>query len=142
MPEEITHAAIYARSAAPQELNNATAIIYQIHAAKEYAARAGYEVSEELTYQEVAGGATLDRVALTRLRRDAKERKFTVVIVLDLNRLSRRYADALKILAELQESGVHVETVHGAIYGNARGKLEAEDQEAWRMVSDFTQRKR
>jgi DNA invertase Pin-like site-specific DNA recombinase len=72
---------------------------------REYAARRGWQLTEEYVDHGVSG-AKESRPALNRLMADAKQRKFDVVAVWKLDRFGRSVAHVVVALAELEALGI------------------------------------
>lgn len=92
--------AIYARvSTSDQRVDN------QIYDLRQFAAQRGYEVSAEYTDVGVSG-SNARRPGLDNLLRDARKRKFAVVIVAAFDRLARSTKHFLTVVDELDSLGV------------------------------------
>ncbi|MDX1409526.1 MAG: recombinase family protein [Saprospiraceae bacterium] len=100
-------AAIYARVSTPQQEQEAT-IESQVAVLEAYANEHGYTLPPEFYFldQAVSGG-TLIRPALERLRDQAAEAAFQVVLCLSPDRLARNYAHQWMLMDELQRAGVN-----------------------------------
>ena len=101
-------AAIYAYSAS-QDPNQNIATDTQIHECLEYAQEQGYQVIKGQTYQEEVGDN--NRPLLMNLREAAKLGLFDVLIVRNMNRISRRQVQVLEIIHELETLGIAIESV-------------------------------
>lgn len=100
--------AIYARVSTLQQEQEAT-IDSQVAAIENYARAQGYRLSKEFYFLDQAvSGAQLARPALDRLRDQAAEGIFQVVLCLSPDRLARQYAHQWVLLDELQRAGVKV----------------------------------
>jgi len=102
---------IYARTATIQERGSSFAMAEQIHLCKEYGISRGYDLVENLVFQEVASGASSDRVGLSTLLEAAKQKKFDVLIVRDGERLARKPELLATLISEFQDAGVLIESV-------------------------------
>jgi len=101
-------AVIYARYSS--DLQSASSIEDQIRLCREYAARAGWQITG--SYEDAAAsGASLMRPGIQRLQQDARERRFDVVISEALDRLSRNQADIAALYQHLTFAGVAIETL-------------------------------
>jgi site-specific DNA recombinase len=101
--------AIYARYSS--EKQNALSIDQQIRKCREYADRTGLRVLDEFIFADLAiHGATDNRAGLQRLLARAKEKPptFSVLLVDDTSRLSRKLSDALRIKERLDFAGIRV----------------------------------
>jgi site-specific DNA recombinase len=103
--------AIYARVSTDmqgQSLEN------QVYFAQEFIARLGdeYTTDESLVYQDFdqSGYYTrfVDRDAIQRALRDAKAKKFQVIVFKELSRISRDQAEHHEIIGRFQQEGVRV----------------------------------
>jgi site-specific DNA recombinase len=82
----------------------------QLHELRALATRHGYTVAEHHVFKDDGySGATLDRPALDDLREAARAKALDVLLVHDLDRLSRRLAHQLLLLDEIERCGVRVE---------------------------------
>jgi site-specific DNA recombinase len=117
------YAAIYIRVSRDKQEDN-----YSLETQKEgclkHAAQHGYIVEEQNIYQEIKSGAIYrERPVLTALRAAARRREFNVVIVYDLDRLSRDAEHQTILMEDLAYNGVKVECVLREIEDTAEGKL-------------------
>jgi site-specific DNA recombinase len=117
-------AALYARVSTLQQEQEAT-IDSQVAAIENYAQAQGYRLAKELYFLDQAvSGAQLDRPALNRLRDQAAEGLFQVVLCLSPDRLARQYAHQWVLLNELQRAGVEVVFVNQPAVGkDPQGQL-------------------
>jgi putative DNA-invertase from lambdoid prophage Rac len=77
----------------------------QIKELREYCARRGWEIAGE--YVDTGwSGAKADRPEINRLKQDARERRFDVVLVWKLDRWGRSVVDCLNSVEELRRLGV------------------------------------
>ena len=106
----MTHAVVYARFST--ELQNEKSTEDQIELCRAYAARQGFDVIG--TYEDKArsGASVFGRDGLMRLMDAARDRKFGVVIVEALDRLSRDMEDLAGIHKRLSFLGVEIHAVH------------------------------
>ena len=92
--------AIYARVSTPeQQIDN------QLYDLRNFAAQRGYEVSCEYTDVGVSGSKAR-RPGLDLMLKDARRRKFTVVIVAAFDRVARSTKHFLSVVDELTDLGV------------------------------------
>jgi site-specific DNA recombinase len=117
-------AGLYARVSTLQQEQEAT-IDSQVAALETYAQAQGYQLSEERYFLDQAvSGAQLDRPALNRLRDQAAEGQFEVILCLSPDRLARQQAYQYVLLAELRRAGVEVIFVNQpAISNDPQGQL-------------------
>ncbi len=101
-------AAIYARVSTQHQEEEAT-IASQVAAIEEYANRQGYALLQDLYFlDEAVSGAKLDRPALDRLRDQASEGSYQVLLCLSPDRLARVYTLQVILLEEFRQAGVQV----------------------------------
>ena len=101
-------AAIYARVSSDRQRREQT-IGSQTAALRELAAGRGLLVSEDLVFEdEGVSGAVLRRPQLERLRDQAVEGRFEVLLCHAPDRLARRYAYQVLLLEEFQRVGIEV----------------------------------
>lgn len=81
---------------------------------REYAARRGWQVTEEYVDHGVSG-AKESRPALNRLMTDAKQRRFDVVAVWKIDRFGRSLRHLVNSLAELESVGVSFVSLRDSI---------------------------
>src|SRR5262249_10131976 len=77
----------------------------QAVALRDYAAHRGFEIVEEYRDEGISGSKD-SRPALDRLMKDARARKFDVVIVARFDRFARRVSHVLQALEELSHLGI------------------------------------
>src|SRR4029450_3650152 len=78
----------------------------QALALREYAQRRGFRIVEEYRDEGISGSKD-SRPALDRLMKDARARKFDVVIVARFDRFARSVSHLLRALEEFSHLGVH-----------------------------------
>jgi site-specific DNA recombinase len=104
-------AVLYARVAVDDQPKSSRNL-HQLETCREYAREHGYQIVAELS--EVgsgAGGRSLERPQLNRVREMAQAGEFDILIVHKSDRLSRSLPEYLIIEEELRDNGVHVEYV-------------------------------
>src|SRR5262250_1707785 len=77
----------------------------QALALREYAQRRGFEIVEEYRHEGISGSKD-SRPALDRLMKDARARKFDVVIVARFDRFARSVSHLLRALEEFSHVGI------------------------------------
>ena len=92
--------AIYARVSTDRQT-----VDMQIHELKEYVKRRGWNLLREFIDQGYSGSDT-KRPAFQEMMNDAKKRKFDVLLVWKLDRLSRSMKDLVMVLNELGGLGI------------------------------------
>ncbi|WP_374940260.1 recombinase family protein [Pedomonas mirosovicensis] len=109
MPE-LLRAAIYARYST--DLQNEKSTEDQIDLCRAYAARERYEVVATYADKARSGASLIGRDEVMRMLADANERKFDVIIVEALDRLSRDMEDLAGIHKRLSFLGIRLVAVH------------------------------
>src|SRR5699024_9307521 len=108
--------AVMFRRKSTAERGRARSLEVQKEVLTELAAREGYEIVKD--YHEVISGWDRDmieqRKAFSDLKRDAAQGLFDVVILIRLDRLSRRLSNGASMLDELEEYGIKI---HSAAEG-------------------------
>jgi len=96
----------------------------QVKMGREFAQGKGYTIIEELAEDDRgASGASMDLPQLNRVFAMAQAGEFDVLIVREMDRLSRRLAKQLIIEEELQRAGVEIEYVLATYEDNPEGNL-------------------
>lgn len=107
-------AVIYARVSGDDRGNDGRNLDDQLKVGREYAEGKGYEVVEQLPEDDKgASGAEIDLPKLNRVRDMARAKQFDVLIVREIDRLSRNLAKQLIVESELKRAGVSIEYVIG-----------------------------
>ena len=97
----------------------------QINEVREYCSRCGYEIVEEYLDEGFAR-TTRNRPALDRLIKDARQRKFRLVVSDELSRFAGTPALLMNLLEELKLWNVHLVSVkEGIDTSNVMGELVA-----------------
>jgi site-specific DNA recombinase len=97
-------AILYARISTDEQARSGYSLSQQLEALKEYAAREGYEILDEVT-DPGKSGATLDRPGLDRVRDLVAAGGVTVVLAQDRDRFAREPAYLWVLREELMEHG-------------------------------------
>jgi site-specific DNA recombinase len=119
----IKRASIYARVSTPHQAEERT-IENQVQALREYAKCEGYQLKEEHIYlDEGHSGSRLDRPALDRLRDDAYNGLFDVVLIYSPDRLARYYPYQVLLIEELERWGCEVIFLERPIGSNPEDRL-------------------
>lgn len=98
---------------------NESSIADQMRVCSEYAQRQGFSVTDQYDDQGISGAALGNRPGVLRLMEAALGRRFDVLLVMDLSRLSRSNADLSKMIDRLVTKGVRVIGVQDG-YDSAR----------------------
>jgi len=97
--------AIYLRVSTEEQVKEGYSLEVQEEYLREYAKREQHQV-HNMYKDDGISGYSMERPALIRLLRDAKDNKFDLVIVYKLDRFSRNLRDLLNIVEELSAYGV------------------------------------
>jgi DNA invertase Pin-like site-specific DNA recombinase len=85
----------------------------QVHELKEYAKRQGWRV--ERIYSDTISGTTSVRPALAEMLKDAREQKFSCLVVWRVDRLGRSITHLLEVLETLRTLGIKFVSTSEAI---------------------------
>ena len=96
--------AIYTRVSTEDQMKEGYSIEVQQEYLLDHAKRLGWEVYK--IYSDDVSGYILDRPALKEMFKDAKSKKFELIITHKLDRFSRKLKDLLNIVDELEGYGV------------------------------------
>ncbi len=117
-------AVLYARVSKDDTKNDGRNLQGQLDMGREYAEENGYLVVAELPEDDRgASGAEIDLPQLNRLRAMASRGEFDVLVVRELDRLSRNLAKQLIVEEELKKAGVRIEYVLANYANNPEGQL-------------------
>lgn len=117
-------AVIYARVSKDDRKNDRRNLQSQLEMGREYASKQGYQIIAEITEDDRgASGAVFDLPGLRQVFELAEEGKFEVLIVREIDRLSRSLAKQLFVEKELTRSKVAIEYVLGEYPDNPEGNL-------------------
>ncbi len=114
-------AALYARVSTDDQ-KKGFSIPTQVRACRDYAEQHDYTVVA--TFEEDYSGAYLDRPELEKLRRLVAEGALDVIVVYDLDRLTRKAGHRYLLEEEFQAAGVRVEYVLGGYQDTAEGEFQ------------------
>ncbi|MFI8713654.1 recombinase family protein [Brevibacillus brevis] len=109
---------IYARVSTEEQAKSGFSLDDQLRECRKKAA-----TSEAAEYVDDVSGEFLDRPALSRLRRDAKEGLITKIVCLDPDRLSRKLMNQLLITDEFDKRGIELVFVNGEYAKTPEGQL-------------------
>jgi DNA invertase Pin-like site-specific DNA recombinase len=117
-------AALYSRFSTDRQ--NESLIADQVRICTEYVERQGWALAERFEDHGISGAALGNRPGVLRLREDALARRFDVIVVTDLTRLSRSQGDLSKMIDRLTVKGIRVIGVQDGYDSARRGhKLQA-----------------
>lgn len=120
----IERAVLYARVSGDDTKNESRNLQGQLDDGREFAQERGYSIVAELAEDDRgASGAAIDLPKLNRIREMANNREFDVLIVRELDRLSRNLAKQLIVEDELKRAGVRVEYVLAQYENTLEGTL-------------------
>jgi len=103
-------ALLYARVSGDDRRKEGRNLAGQLEMCREYAHERGYEIVDELSEDDRgASGYEINLPTLNRVRDMATAGEFDVLVVRELDRLSRNLAKQLVVEEELRRNGVHVE---------------------------------
>jgi site-specific DNA recombinase len=96
----------------------------QIEMCREYAARKGYQIAAELAEDDRgASGASFELLQLNKVLGMAHAGEFDILVVREIDRLSRNLAKQLIVEEELKRAGVQIEYVLGEYPDTPEGNL-------------------
>ena len=117
-------AVLYARVSGDDRGKEGRNLAGQLEMGRKYAEEHGYTVVAELPEDDRgASGAVLDLPQLNRAREMAAGSEFDVLVVREMDRLSRALAKQLFVEQELKRSGVTIEYVLGEYPDTPEGGL-------------------
>ena len=115
-------AIIYVRVSTEEQAAKGYSLPTQIEACQNYSERKGYDVLE--VFQDKYTGTVMDRPGLNALRGFIAENEINIVIVYDIDRLSRKAIHQMLIEDELENEGIKVEYVLGQYQDTDEGRLQ------------------
>ena len=98
--------AIYCRISTTEQAEEGYSIGEQERLLMEYCDKNGFDVYKTYADRGISGKDIKHRPAIQELLRDASSKKFNMVISWKINRLSRKLADAIKIVEVLEKHGI------------------------------------
>lgn len=124
-PDLITRRAVlYARVSSDDRRNDGRNLQGQLDMCRSYAAERGYDVIAELSEDDRgASGAAFELPQLSAVRRLAELHSFDVLVVREIDRLSRNLVKQLVVEDEMRRAGVCIEYVVGEYPDSAEGRL-------------------
>lgn len=120
----MTRAVTYARVSGDDRGKEGRNLKSQLEMCREYAEENDWEIVAELAEDDRgASGADIDLPQLTKIREMAYDGQFDILIVRELDRLSRSLPKQLIIEEELDKQGIRIEYVLGNYEDTLEGKL-------------------
>jgi site-specific DNA recombinase len=104
----VKKAVIYARVSTEEQANEGFSIQAQLSELYRQAELLNLEVIKEYIDEGVSGKSIVGRPEMKKLLADARQRKFDIVLVYKLDRVSRKLKDALEISDELEHNNVQL----------------------------------
>ncbi len=102
--------AIYSRVSTEEQAKEGLSVEAQIDKCKSFCNARGWEVFK--IYKDAGYSAgSLNRPALELLLRDAKEKKFNIILVYKIDRFSRKLKDLIMILEDLKQQDINFTSV-------------------------------
>lgn len=121
----VERAVLYARVSKDDRSKDGRNLAGQVEMGQEYASEKGYRIVAELSEDDRgASGADIDLPQLNRIREMARAGQFDILVVRELDRLSRNLAKQLIVEEELNRFGVRVEYVLAEYDDTPEGRLQ------------------
>lgn len=121
---KLKRAVLYARVSGDDSVKDGRNLVGQIEMGREYVNRHGYSVVAELSEDDKGvSGAEIDLPQLNKIREMAHAGKFDVLVVREIDRLSRNLAKQLIVESELKRAGVNIEYVIGEYADTPEGNF-------------------
>lgn len=121
----VKRAIVYGRVSYDDRNNDGRNLQGQLEMGREYCAEKGYRIVDELPEDDKgASGAEIDLPQLNRVREMAHAGQFDVLIVRELDRLSRNLAKQLIVEEELKKCNVQVEYILAEYDDTPEGRLQ------------------
>jgi DNA invertase Pin-like site-specific DNA recombinase len=118
-------AVLYARVSGDDRGNEGRNLAGQLEMGREYAQENGWEIVAELAEDDRgASGADIDLPQLTKVREMADAGDFDILVVREVDRLSRNLAKQLIVEQELKRNDVEVQYVIGEYPDTPEGRLQ------------------
>ncbi|MFH1607511.1 MAG: recombinase family protein [archaeon] len=110
MPEDIKKIAIYSRVSTIEQAKEGLSVEAQIDKCKSFCHARDWKIFK--VYKDAGYSAgTMNRPALELLLRDAKEKKFDIILVYKIDRFSRKLTDLILTLDSLKEKKINFTSV-------------------------------
>src|SRR5690625_4856964 len=104
----IMNAAIYARVSTEEQATDGYSVKAQREALSDYARKHNLNIINEYIDEGKSGKSISGRPQMTKLLKDAAQKKFDTVIIYKLDRLARKTRDSLEIAETLNNHGVQL----------------------------------
>ncbi len=115
-------AILYARVSTDEQARSGYSLAQQLEALREYAAREGYEVPEEVA-DPGQSGASLERPGMDRVRDLVAAGGIAVVLAQDRDRIAREPAYTYLLRREFEEHGCELRSLNDRGDGSPEGEL-------------------
>src|SRR5215217_7420047 len=115
-------AVLYARVSTDEQARSGYSLAQQLEALRDYAAREGYEVLEEVI-DPGQSGASLERPGMDRVRALVAASGVSVVLAQDRDRFSREPAYTYLLKREFEEHGCKMRALNGLGDDTPEGEL-------------------
>jgi len=117
-------AVLYARVSKDDRVNASSSLGGQLEMCQEYAQEQGHQIVARLSEDDRgASGASFELPELNRVLEMARAGEFDILVVRELDRLSRKLAKQLIVEEELKRAGVQIEYVLGNYAESPEGNL-------------------
>src|SRR5215212_4432453 len=122
LKRSVLWAILYARVSTDEQARSGYSLAQQLEALREYAAREGYEVLEEVV-DSGQSGASLERPGMDRVRDLVSAGGVSVVLAQDRDRFSREPAYTYLLRREFEEHGCALRSLNDRGDGSPEGDL-------------------
>ena len=116
-------AGIYLRVSTNQQEVEGTSLETQEEHGRTAAELDGYTVEGRHVWRETASGSNVHRSELNDLRAAVRNREIDALYIYDPDRLARAPLDLILVKKEIEDSGVHVQFIHGHVDAGPHGEL-------------------
>ncbi|MCB8923142.1 MAG: recombinase family protein [Ardenticatenaceae bacterium] len=117
-------AVLYARVSGDDRKKEGRNLEGQISLCKQYATKNGWQIVSELAEDDRgASGASFELPMLSQVREMARNRQFEILVVREIDRLSRKLSKQLRVEEELILNGVKIEYVLGDYPDTPEGRF-------------------